>query len=85
MAAGNDQKHCYYATNQICYFGNCVTSTSKGGHANIKRILDIPLSDLPFVVAVISEQIEDQLHKLTIKHSLDKAGRIEQGLNIGIF
>lgn len=43
------------------------------------------LGDLPSVIAIIAEQIEDQLHKLTIKHSSDKAGQIEQGLNIGIF
>ena len=85
LAAGNDQKHCYYATNQICHFGKRVTSISERGHANIKRILDTPLGNLPSVVAVISERIEDQLHKLTIKHSSDKAGRIEQSLNIGIF
>ena len=85
MAGGNDQKHCYYATNQVSHFGKHVKSISKGGHANIKRILDIPLGDLPSVVAVIVERIEDQLPKLTIKHSSDKAGRIEQGLNIGIF
>ena len=72
MAPGNDQKHCYYATNQICHFGKRVTSTSEGGHANIKQTLDIPLGDLPSVIAVILEQIKDQLHKLTIEHSSNK-------------
>lgn len=85
LAAGNNQKHCYYATNSICHFGKRVISISKGGHFNIKRVLNTPLGDLSSVVAIISEQIEDQLHKLTIKHSSDKAGRIEQGLNIVIF
>lgn len=83
--ARNNQKHCYYATNQICHFGKHVISTSEGGHANIKWVIDTPLGDLPSVVAVISERIKDQLHKLTIKHSSDKAGWIEQSLHIGIF
>ena len=45
----------------------------------------MPLSDLVFVVAVILKQVENQLHKLTIKLLSDKAGQIEQSFNISIF
>lgn len=81
----NNQKHCYYATNQVSYFGKCITSISQGGYANIKWILDTLLSNLPSVITVIAEQIENQLHKLTIKHSSDRADWIKQRLNIRIF
>lgn len=85
MAGGNNQKYCYYATNQVSYFGKHITSTSKRRHANIKGIFDTPLEDLPSVDGVVIEQIKDQLHKLTIKHLFDKASWIEQRFNIGIF
>lgn len=85
MAGGNNQKHCYYAINQVSYFGKHITSTSKKRHANIKGIFNTPLGDLPSVVRVVKERIKDQLHKLTIKHSSDKASWIEQRFNIGIF
>lgn len=85
MAGGNNQKDCYYATNQVSYFDKRVIFTFKRSHANIKRIFDTPLGDLPLIFVVIAEQIEDESHKLTILYSFDKASWIEQGLNIGTF
>lgn len=81
----NEQKHCYYVSNQVSHFVKCITSKFEGGHTNIKRIFVTPLGDLLLVVAVIVGQIEDQLYELTIKYLFDKACWIKQRLNIGIF
>lgn len=49
-----------------------MTSTAKGGHANIKRALESTLGDLPEVVRIIREKIEDQLRKICLQHASDK-------------
>ena len=43
------------------------------------------MGDLPEVVRVIREKIEDQLCKIRLQHSSDKNGNIRASLNIGIF
>ena len=85
LANENNQKHCYFWTNGIRHFNKRVTSTAEGGHANIKRALESTLGDLPEVVRVIREKIEDQLRKIRLQHSSDKNGNIRASLNIGIF
>ena len=85
LANGNNQKHCYFWTNGIRHFNKRVTSTAEGGHSNIKRALESTLGDLPEVVRVIREKIEDQLRKIRLQHSSDKNGNIRAFLNIGIF
>ncbi len=85
LANGNNQKHCYFWTNGIRHFNKRVTSTSEGGYANVKRALESTLGDLPEVVRVIREKIEDQLCKIRLQHSSDKNGNIRASLNICIF
>ena len=85
LAGGNNQKHCYYWTNQITHFNKRVTSTAEGGHANIKRALKSTLGDLPEVVKIIWEKLEDQLRKIHLQHTSDKNGNIKATLNIGLF
>ncbi len=85
IANGNNQKHCYFWTNRIRHFNKRVTSTAVKGHANIKRAIESTLGDLPEVMRVIREKIEDQLRKICLEHSSDKNGNIRTSLNIGIF
>lgn len=61
LANGNNEKHCYYWINRITHFNKRAISTAEGGHANIERALESTLGDLPEVVKVIREKIEDQL------------------------
>lgn len=64
------------------HFNKRTTSTAEGGHANIKRALERTLGDLPEVVRLIREKIEDQLRKIRLQHSSDKNGNIRASLNI---
>ncbi len=66
LANRNNQKHCYFWTNRIKHFNKRVTSTVEKGNANIKHALESPLRDLPEVVRVIREKIEDQLRKIRL-------------------
>ncbi len=85
LANRNNQKHCYFWTNQIKHFNERVTSTAELGSANFKRTLESLLRDLLKVVKVIREKIEDQLRKIHLQHSSDKNGNIKASLDIGIF
>ncbi len=85
LANGNNQKHCYFWTNRIRHFNKRITSTAEEGYANIKLALEGTLGDLPEVVRVIREKIEDQLCKIRLQHSSDKNGNIRASLNMGIF
>lgn len=85
LANRNNQKHCYYWTNRITHFNKRVTSTAEGEHANIKRVLESTLGNLPEVVKVIRKKIEDQLRKVHFQHTYDKNGKIKATLNIGMF
>ncbi len=85
LAKGNNPKYRYFWTNGIRHFNKRVTSTVEGGNANIKRVLESTLRDLPEVVRVIREKIEDQLRKIRLQHSSKKNGNIRASLNIGIF
>ncbi len=85
LANGNNQKHCYFWINGIRYFNKRVTSTAEGWYANMKHALESTLGDLPEVVRVIREKIEDQLRIIRLQHSSDKNGNIRASLNIGIF
>ncbi len=81
----NNQKHCYFWTNEIRHYNKRVTSTAEWGKANIKLALESSSGDLPEVVRVIREKIEHQLRKIHLLHSSDKNGNIRASLNIGIF
>ncbi len=85
LANGNNQKHYYFWTNGITHFNQRVTSTAEGRYGNIKRSFDNTLGDLPEVVKVIREKIEDQLRKIRLQYSSDKNDNIRASLNIGIF
>lgn len=43
------------------------------------------LEDLPEVVKIIHEKLEDQLCKIHFQHTLDKNGNIKATLNISLF
>ncbi len=85
LANGNNEKHCYFWTNGIRHFDKRVISTAERRHANNKYALESTLGDLPEVLRVIREKIEDQLRKIRLQHSSDKNGNIRASLNIGIF
>lgn len=85
LASGNNQKHCYYWTNQITHFNQRVTSTAERGHANIKRALESTLGNLPEMVKIIREKLEDQLRKIHLQHTSNKNGNIKTTFNIGLF
>lgn len=72
LANGNNQKSWYYWTNCITHFNKRVTSTTEEGYANIRRALETNLRDLPKVVRVIREKIEDQLYKICLEYFSDK-------------
>ncbi len=85
LANENNQKHSYFWTNGIKHFNKCLPSTAKRENSNIKHALESTLEDLPEVVRVIREKIEDQLRKICLQHSSDKNGNIRASLNIDIF
>ena len=85
LANGNNQKHYSFWTNRIMHLNKRVTSTAEGGYANIKLALESTLRNLPKVVRVIREKIEDQLYKIRLPHCSDMNGNIRASLNIGIF
>ena len=66
-------------------FNKRTMSTTIRDHAKIKHVLESTLRDLPKVVKVIREKIEDQLYKICLQHSFEKNGNIKAMLNIGIF
>ncbi len=57
----------------------------EGGNANIKKALESTLGDLPEMVRIIKEKIEDQLRKICLQRSSDKNGNIKASLNKGIY
>ena len=85
LVNGNNEKHCYYWTNRITHFNKNDTFTPDRGHANIKHALESTLGDLPKVVKVIREKIEDQLCKIHFQHTSVKNGNIKAMLNFGMF
>lgn len=49
-----------------------MTSITKEGHPNIKKVLKSTLSNLPKVETEIKEKVEDQLRKIHFQHTQDK-------------